>query len=104
VMEQKRKDWSFDDEAFDRRVEAAAKRNAQRNNNKEKQQEGAGGNGQDKATETQAQQLTKISTSAGLFHAPNGTGFADITIDGHRETWPIRSKGFRSWLSPATRR
>src|SRR5262249_37648738 len=27
-----------------------------------------------------------------------GTAFADITLDGHRETWPIRSKRFRGWL------
>ncbi|MFZ0146770.1 MAG: hypothetical protein WAM72_00230 [Xanthobacteraceae bacterium] len=26
-------------------------------------------------------------------------GFADIDINGHRETWPIRSKGFRRWLA-----
>src|SRR5262245_27724611 len=33
-----------------------------------------------------------------LFHTAAGTAFADITIDGHRETWPIRSKRFRGWL------
>jgi hypothetical protein len=33
-----------------------------------------------------------------LFHTATGTAFADITIDGHRETWPIRSKRFRGWL------
>jgi hypothetical protein len=53
---------------------------------------------QDKATETQAQQLTRISAAAGLFHTPNGTGYADLTIKGHRETWRIRSKEFKSWL------
>ena len=37
--------------------------------------------------------------SAELFHAPDGTGFADLDINGHRETWPIRSKGFRRWLA-----
>jgi hypothetical protein len=29
---------------------------------------------------------------------PAGTAFADLTIESHRETWPIRSKRFRSWL------
>ena len=24
--------------------------------------------------------------------------FASISIDGHKETWPIRSKGFKRWL------
>src|SRR5215475_5210049 len=33
-----------------------------------------------------------------LFHTATGTAFADITIDDHRETWPIRSKRFRGWL------
>ena len=33
-----------------------------------------------------------------LFHDPNGTAFADLAIDGHRETWRIRSRQFRHWL------
>jgi hypothetical protein len=33
-----------------------------------------------------------------LFHTAIGTAFADITVEGHRETWPIRSKRFRSFL------
>ena len=35
--------------------------------------------------------------STHLFHAPDGTGYADVSVEGHRETWPIRSKGFRRW-------
>jgi hypothetical protein len=48
---------------------------------------------------TQASILIDIAESAALFHAPDGTGFADLDISGHRETWPIRSKGFRRWLA-----
>jgi hypothetical protein len=33
-----------------------------------------------------------------LFHDANGVAFADLTIGGHRETWPIRSRHFRHWL------
>src|ERR1700730_6906172 len=33
-----------------------------------------------------------------LFHTASGTAFVDIPINNHRETWPIRSKRFRSWL------
>src|SRR5262249_18040468 len=33
-----------------------------------------------------------------LFHTATGTAFADLTINGHRETWPIRSIRFRTWL------
>src|SRR5262249_30693244 len=36
--------------------------------------------------------------AASLFHDPNGTAFADLAIDGHRGTWPIRSRQFRHWL------
>ena len=48
---------------------------------------------------TQADLLIEFAQSAELFHAPDGTGFADIDINGHRETWPIRAKGFRRWLA-----
>ena len=48
---------------------------------------------------TQADVLIDLAQSAELFHTPDGTGFADLDIDGHRETWPIRAKGFRRWLA-----
>jgi hypothetical protein len=47
----------------------------------------------------QADLLIELAQSAELFHAPDGTGFADLDIKCHRETWPIRSKGFRRWLA-----
>jgi hypothetical protein len=55
---------------------------------------GAGGRGA-----TQADILIDLAQSAGLFHAPDGTAFADLDVNGHRETWPIRRKGFRRWLA-----
>jgi hypothetical protein len=48
---------------------------------------------------TQADILIDLAETAELFHAPDGTGFADINVNGHRETWPIRAKGFRRWLA-----
>jgi hypothetical protein len=36
---------------------------------------------------------------AELFHAPDGTPYADIRVNGHRETWPVRAKPFRLWLT-----
>src|SRR5260221_6514613 len=42
--------------------------------------------------------LTQISACEELFHTATGTAFADLLVDGHRETWPIRSKRFRTWL------
>jgi hypothetical protein len=43
--------------------------------------------------------LIELAQSVGLFHSSDSTGYADILINGHRETWPIRGKGFRRWLT-----
>jgi hypothetical protein len=48
---------------------------------------------------TQADILIDLAGSAELFHTADGTGFADLEVNGHRETWPIRAKGFRRWLA-----
>jgi hypothetical protein len=42
--------------------------------------------------------LIDIGLCEELFHTAAGTAFADILINGHRETWPTRSKRFRGWL------
>lgn len=48
---------------------------------------------------SQAQILTAIADFAQVFRTPDGeTAYATLEINGHRETWPIRSKGFRRWL------
>jgi len=47
---------------------------------------------------TQADILIDLAQTAELFHTPDGTGFADLDVNGHRETWSVRSKGFRRWL------
>ena len=47
----------------------------------------------------QADILVALAADADLFHTADGTGYADLQISGHRETWPIRNKGFRRWLS-----
>ena len=47
----------------------------------------------------QADILIDLAQSADLFHAPDGSGFADFVVDEHRETWSIRGKGFRRWLA-----
>jgi hypothetical protein len=33
-----------------------------------------------------------------LFHTAGGRAFADLLINGNRETWPVRSKRFSTWL------
>ena len=48
---------------------------------------------------SQADILIELAQTAELFHAPDGTAFADLDVNGHRETWPIRSHGFKLWLA-----
>ena len=48
---------------------------------------------------TKADILIAFAQTAELFHTPDGKGFADLDINGHRETWPIRARGFRHWLN-----
>jgi hypothetical protein len=47
----------------------------------------------------QADILIDLAQTADLFHSPDDVGYADLDINGHRETWPIRCKGFRRWLA-----
>jgi hypothetical protein len=49
---------------------------------------GEGGRGR-----KQADILVDLAQTAELFHAPDGTAFADIDINGHRETWPKEMAG-----------
>ena len=48
---------------------------------------------------SQADILIHLAQEADLFHSPDGNGFADLEIKGHRETWPLRARGFRRWLA-----
>ncbi len=48
---------------------------------------------------TQADILIDLAGAAELFHSADGTALADILINEHRETWPVRTKGFRRWLA-----
>jgi hypothetical protein len=42
--------------------------------------------------------LEEMTLCEEVFHTPSGVAFADVITDGHRETWPIRSKRFRTWV------
>jgi hypothetical protein len=48
---------------------------------------------------SQATQLLALAADAELWHTPEGEAYATIEVDGHRETWRIKEKGFRRWLS-----
>ncbi|MBF9021226.1 hypothetical protein HKCCA1065_09940 [Rhodobacterales bacterium HKCCA1065] len=58
------------------------------------EESGVGGRGP-----TQADILIDLAAAADLFHSADGTALADIMINEHRETWPVRTKGFRRWLA-----
>ena len=47
---------------------------------------------------TQADILLSYVANEDLFRDQDGTTFADIQVDGHRETWPVRSSAFALWL------
>ena len=42
--------------------------------------------------------LEELTVCEEVFHTASGVAYADFITDGHRETWPIRSKRFRTWL------
>jgi hypothetical protein len=42
--------------------------------------------------------LNDLAPCGDLFHTATSVAFVDIMVDGHRETWPIRSKRFRGYL------
>jgi len=49
---------------------------------------------------TQAQKLIDAVLDEGvkLYHAPDGIGFADISVSNRTETWAIRSSNFKLWV------
>jgi hypothetical protein len=60
-----------------------------------------GGSGRKKGQETkpaQSELLIGYADEAELFHAPDGEAYATLEVDGHRETWPLKSKRFSQWL------
>ncbi len=42
--------------------------------------------------------LVDLAATSELFHTPAGTAYADLVVDGHRETWAVRGSRFRNWL------
>ncbi len=49
----------------------------------------------------QAAALVRLAQAAEPFHTPQSKTYADIHIDGHRETWSVRSRNFKLWLAGA---
>jgi len=50
-------------------------------------------------TPPQTAVLTRMLAEVEFFHTQDMRPFATFEVNGHRETWPTRSQGFRNWLS-----
>ena len=46
-----------------------------------------------------ADPLWALADTLPVFRTPDGIAYADLEIDGHRETWAVRDRGFRRWLT-----
>ena len=55
------------------------------------------GNGDEEPTQQEI--LLTIAAAAELFHTPDDDCYARFPVNGHQETWAVRSKGFKRWLS-----
>jgi hypothetical protein len=49
--------------------------------------------------EKQAPILETISQDVEFFHTQDMKLYVTVAVDGHKETWPTRSHGFRNWVS-----
>ena len=50
---------------------------------------------------SQADRLVMLTVRNTALFADEDEAFADLALGGHRETWPVKSKGFRRWLRRA---
>jgi hypothetical protein len=49
--------------------------------------------------ETVSEKLVRLADQAELFHDENGETFMSAVVKGHRETWPLKSRGSREYLA-----
>jgi hypothetical protein len=61
----------------------------------------ARGEGAKRGRRSQADRLVELVRGSGieLWHTHEGAAFATFAVAGHRETAPLRSRGFRQWLA-----
>jgi hypothetical protein len=48
---------------------------------------------------SQATLLVQLARDLELFHTCDCSTFATMVVNGHKETWALRTRGFRSWLA-----
>ena len=54
--------------------------------------------GEEERKPTQSELLIRCAEGADLFHTPAGDSYATVPVNDHRETHPVKAKGFRRWL------
>jgi hypothetical protein len=47
---------------------------------------------------SQAKILIELAEDSELFHTTEGEAYATVSVNGHKETWPFKSRGFHDWL------
>ena len=47
---------------------------------------------------TITEMLVQIASTSAIAHDENRIGYARIEVNGHQETWPVKSQGFRQYL------
>jgi len=52
-----------------------------------------------KEKRTPAELLSRLYEGTEFFHAADQTLYATVQVDDHKETWPLKSPTFRSWLT-----
>jgi hypothetical protein len=57
------------------------------------------GTAEERRKQKQVDQLYKLVKGDSLFHDAEDNPYADLEIDGHRQTWPIKSQQFKRWLA-----
>lgn len=46
-----------------------------------------------------ATRIISLAGEADLFHSPDLVAYASVPVADHRETWPVKARGFRTWLA-----
>jgi len=57
------------------------------------------GDGRTRGQPSQATRLVELALESDLFHSPDGRAHAYVTMGDHRETWLLKSAGFRTRLA-----
>lgn len=55
--------------------------------------------GRETKRRSQASVLVRVTDGAELFHTGDGDCYVTIPVNDHRETWSLRSRSFKDWLS-----